>query len=400
MNPISNKLSPLGKNKEYFLLLERYIFHGSLQSINLSIAGGLDDSRHAEGVQNLDSGVGVYAPDAEAYEVFGPLFDPIIDEYHGGFPPSASQPPVDFGNLDIFDDLDPDGKFVISTRVRCGRSVEGFPFNPMLTEKKHMRDKFQRSFYFSICLAFHTNNLLMPLMPWKIYWEGSFCAVKTVGNCLKNERYALKESTLMNPDSAIMFLKAANACRFWPVGRGIFHNDDKTFLVWVNEEDHLRIISMEQGGDIRLVYSRLVLGLRFIGQGIAFSRSNRLGYLTFCPTNLGTTIRASVHIKLPNLAADLARLEEVASEYNLQVRGTAGEHSESKGGVYDISNRRRLGLTEFEAVWEMQVGIRKLIQMEESLIAAKAVETKDVEVETSPQPQDTELETVEETEET
>lgn len=46
------------------------------------------------------------------------------------------------------------------------------------------------------------------------------------------------------------FLQAANACRFWPTGRGIYHNDDKTFLVWCNEEDHLRIISMQMGGDL------------------------------------------------------------------------------------------------------------------------------------------------------
>jgi len=46
------------------------------------------------------------------------------------------------------------------------------------------------------------------------------------------------------------FLKDANACRFWPTGRGIFHNAAKTFLVWVGEEDHLRIISMQKGGDI------------------------------------------------------------------------------------------------------------------------------------------------------
>lgn len=46
------------------------------------------------------------------------------------------------------------------------------------------------------------------------------------------------------------FLQAANACRFWPTGRGIFHNDAKTFLVWCNEEDHLRIISMQMGGDL------------------------------------------------------------------------------------------------------------------------------------------------------
>ena len=54
------------------------------------------------------------------------------------------------------------------------------------------------------------------------------------------------------------FLQAAQACRFWPDGRGIFHNDNKTFLVWVNEEDHLRIISMQKGGDLLTIYKRLI----------------------------------------------------------------------------------------------------------------------------------------------
>lgn len=52
---------------------------------------------------------------------------------------------------------------------------------------------------------------------------------------------------------------------------------------------------------------------------LPFSHHNRLGFLTFCPTNLGTTIRASVHIQLPKLAADKAKLEEIAGKYNLQV---------------------------------------------------------------------------------
>ncbi len=54
------------------------------------------------------------------------------------------------------------------------------------------------------------------------------------------------------------FLKAANACRYWPNGRGIYHNKDKTFLVWVNEEDHLRLISMQQGGNVGQVLDRLI----------------------------------------------------------------------------------------------------------------------------------------------
>lgn len=98
-----------------------------------------------------------------------------------------------------------------------------------------------------------------------------------------------------------------------------------------------------------------------------FSRDDRCGYLTFCPTNLGTTIRASVHIALPKLAADKAKLDSIAAKFNLQVRGTRGEHTESEGGVYDISNKRRLGLTEYQAVKEMQDGILEMIKMEKSM---------------------------------
>jgi creatine kinase len=160
------------------------------------------------------------------------------------------------------------------------------------------------------------------------------------------------------------FLQAANACRYWPAGRGIYHNDNKTFLVWCNEEDHLRIISMQKGADLKAVFTRLVTAANTIGAKMPFSRDDRLGYLTFCPSNLGTTIRASVHIALPKLAKDKAKLDEIAGRYNLQVRGTAGEHTESEGGVYDISNKRRLGLTEYEAVKEMQDGILEMIKLE------------------------------------
>lgn len=86
------------------------------------------------GMENLDSGVGVYAPDAESYKTFAPLFDPIIDDYHQGFKPTDKHPPSDFGDLNQLVNVDPEGKFVISTRVRCGRSLQGYPFNPCLTE--------------------------------------------------------------------------------------------------------------------------------------------------------------------------------------------------------------------------------------------------------------------------
>merc|ERR1712183_770886 len=99
-----------------------------------------------------------------------------------------------------------------------------------------------------------------------------------------------------------------------------------------------------------------------------FSSSERLGWLTFCPTNLGTAIRASVHIKLPLLArGGVEALQEVADKWQLQVRGSSGEHSEAEGGKYDISNRERMGLTEAEAVGKMWSGVKAMIEMEKDL---------------------------------
>ena len=172
------------------------------------------------------------------------------------------------------------------------------------------------------------------------------------------------------------FLQAANASRYWPSGRGIFHNKEKTFLVWVGEEDHLRIISMQSGGHVGEVYGRLVDGIRAIEGLMKFSSDPRLGWLTFCPTNLGTAIRASVHITLPLLAkGGMDKLQEVADKFQLQVRGSSGEHSEAEGGKYDISNRERMGVTEFEAVEKMYKGVAELIRMEKELENENAEES-------------------------
>jgi len=98
------------------------------------------------------------------------------------------------------------------------------------------------------------------------------------------------------------FLDACGLNRDWPSGRGIFHNDAKTFLVWVNEEDQLRIISMQKGSGIREVFDRLSRAAAAIEKIAKFAHDEHLGYITSCPTNLGTALRASVHIRLPELS--------------------------------------------------------------------------------------------------
>merc|ERR1712212_1032609 len=266
------------------------------------------------GVENLDSGVGVYAPDAEACSLFAPLFDPIIEDYHVGFSQTDKHPACDFGDGNAFVNVDPDGQFVISTRVRCGRSMEGYPFNPCLTEAQYKEMEEKVSSTLTQLTGDHKGTFY-PLTG----------MTKEVQQKLIDDHFLFKEGD--------RFLQAANACRFWPTGRGIYHNDAKTFLVWVNEEDHLRIISMQMGGDLGQVARRLISAVNNIEKLVPFSHHDRLGMLTFCPTNLGTTIRASVHIKLPKLAENREKLEEVAGKYNLQVRGTRGEHTAAEGGV-------------------------------------------------------------------
>jgi len=300
------------------------------------------------GVANLDSGVGIYAPDAEAYTTFKALFDPVIETYHKGFKPTDKHPACDFGDVNSIINVDPEGNYVQSTRVRGARSVKGLPFNPCMSQAQYqeLEDKISGAL---MGLTGELKGKYYPLTG----------MTKEVQNQLIDDHFLFKEGD--------RFLQHANACRYWPTGRGIYHNDNKTFLVWVGEEDHTRVISMQKGGDLGEVYRRWVKAVTEVEKLVPFSHSDRLGFLAFCPTNLGTTVRASVHIKVPKLAADYALLEKTAAKYNLQVRGTAGEHTASVGGIYDISNSRRMGLTEYEAVKEMQDGILELIKLEKSM---------------------------------
>ena len=165
------------------------------------------------------------------------------------------------------------------------------------------------------------------------------------------------------------FLAAANLNRDWPSGRGIFHNDQKTFLIWVNEEDQLRIISMQPGADIKAVFSRLQRAATKIEEHLKFAHDDHLGYITSCPTNLGTAMRASVHIKLPKLMNNKEQFNAIADKYYVQIRGIHGEHTETNDGVFDISNKRRLGRSEKDLVQDMYNGVKAMIEAEKKLAA-------------------------------
>jgi len=113
------------------------------------------------------------------------------------------------------------------------------------------------------------------------------------------------------------FLKACGLNRDWPEGRGIFHNKEKTFLIWVNEEDQLRIISMQKGSDIGGVFERLSNAAGHLEMDSKFAHDPHLGYITSCPTNLGTALRASVHIKLPLLGKNMEEFNKIADQFDV-----------------------------------------------------------------------------------
>ncbi|XP_060521483.1 arginine kinase-like [Cylas formicarius] len=329
-------------------LLKRYLtrtIFDDLKTRKTSFGSTLLDCIQS-GLENFDSSIGVYAADPECYSLFAELFDPIIEAYHG-FKKSDRQPPTAWGPVDTFANLDPKDEYIVSTRIRCCRTVKGYPFNPCMAAD-HYREIERQIVSVLNELSGEYRGIYHPLtgMP------------KDVQQNLIDSHYLFKEGD--------RFLQSANACRHWPTGRGIFFNDKKTFLVWVCEEDHLRIMCMQPGGNVGEVYRRLVGAVTELEKKLTFIRSDRFGYVTFCPTNLGTTIRASVHIKLPKLASNMDKLKNLAEKYHLQVRGTAGEHTESEGGVYDLSNKRRLGLTEHEVMKEMYTGISEILKHEKS----------------------------------
>merc|ERR1719183_2981181 len=297
------------------------------------------------GVANLDSGIGLYAGSHDSYAKFNKLFDKVVEEYHGHGPNAKHVSCMDASGLKNAEFSEADAAMVASTRIRVGRNLAGYPLGPGVSKEQRLE-----------------------------IMEKVVAACNTFEGDLKGTFYPLEGMDKATQDQLIAdhflfkegdrFLEACNLNRDWPSGRGIFHNDAKTFLVWVNEEDQLRIISMQPGAGIAEVFDRLCRAAQHIETVCKFSHDEHLGYITSCPTNLGTAMRGSVHIKLPKLMKNKTLFNEIADKYYVQIRGIHGEHTETDDGVFDISNRRRLGRSEKELVQDMIDGVQALIKAE------------------------------------
>ncbi|XP_055518549.1 creatine kinase U-type, mitochondrial-like [Leucoraja erinacea] len=316
-------------------------------TLDQSIQTGVDNPGHP-----FIKTVGMVAGDEESYEVFADIFDPVIIERHNGYDPRTMRHPTDLDASKIrngqFDE-----KYVLSSRVRTGRSIRGLSMPPACTRAE--RREVERV----------TVDALAGL-------KGDLAGrYYSLSNMTDKEQQQLIDDHFLFDKPVSPLLTSAGMARDWPDARGIWHNNDKTFLIWVNEEDHTRVISMEKGGNMKRVFETFCRGLKEVERlisekGWEFMWNERLGYILSCPSNLGTGLRAGVHMKLPMLSKD-PRFAKILENLRLQKRGTGGVDTAAVGGVFDISNLDRLGKSEVELVQVVVDGVNYLTECEKRL---------------------------------
>eukprot|EP00920_Eleutheroschizon_duboscqi_P026661 GHVT01065451.1.p1 GENE.GHVT01065451.1~~GHVT01065451.1.p1 ORF type:complete len:394 (+),score=73.89 GHVT01065451.1:78-1259(+) len=302
--------------------------------------------------------VGAVVGDEECVRVFRPFYEKVCAIRHNHPEGALHTTDLDVSKLKVAD-LDPTGQFIISTRVRTGRSVKGFAFPPQI-EKQPRLD-------LEKLIAKSTESLTGEL-------KGKYLSLDGMDKKLETDLIQ-GHYLFQKPDSPLLI--AGNMARDWPSGRGIYLTDKKDFLLWVNEEDHIRIISMQDGGNIKEVFGRFGKAVQAMEQtlkktGNGFITDPNFGYILACPSNWGTGLRASVMLRIPHLTKH-PRFLEIFAPLKLQRRGTDGVDSESAGGVHDISNSERLGKSEVQLVNTMIEGVQKLIELETALAKGSKV---------------------------
>jgi len=157
-----------------------------------------------------------------------------------------------------------------------------------------------------------------------------------------------KGNLFQEPDSTLLL--SGGMGRHWPDARGIYHNDAQNLFVWLNEEDHMRIVSMQVGKDMREVGARFMRACNDIeATGLKFMQNDHLGWILTCPSNLGTGLRAGCQVSLKELNAYIKdhanpelKWKKALASMGLQARGVGGVDVVGTD-VFDISNADRLG---------------------------------------------------------
>ncbi|MEZ5976655.1 MAG: ATP--guanido phosphotransferase [Planctomycetota bacterium] len=239
----------------------------------------------------------------------------------------------------------PDHDVVVSCRVRLARNVGGYPFMARLDEKR------------AVELAARIRAIVD-----RVGLEGGEASWVDLPQATGLARLLLRERHLASRDHA----PVEERTRVAP-GRAVVFAETETTSAMVNEEDHLRLQGLAGGFDLGRAFDRVRDLDVALENELELACSSKLGYLTACPTNVGTGMRASVMLHLPALGLVKSELEKVfasAQRTGLAVRGMYGEGSRAAGDYYQISNQVTLGRSEEDLIAELQALVPGIVDFE------------------------------------
>lgn len=245
----------------------------------------------------------------------------------------------------------PDSDIVISSRVRIARNLAGYPF-PMLATKSQSEEVLAK------IAGLHGSNEIEVWGPFELI---------SLSELADLDKKVLVEKHLISPNLANESQNGA-----------VFLNDEESISIMVNEEDHLRIQVLSSGFQISEAWAIANQVDDGYEKLLEYAFDEKRGFLTSCPTNVGTGIRASVMIHLPALVItqQINRILQAITQVGLAVRGIYGEGSEAIGNLFQISNQITLGQSEEEILDNLHSVVRQIIEHERSARQVLAVESK------------------------
>lgn len=220
-----------------------------------------------------------------------------------------------------------------STRIRFSRNLKGFKFNLKTKQEiEKLENKIEENIF-------------------SIGYGLKFLKLKDMDNITKQ---SLVEKNLINPD----FSKNENG--------SILINDEENICIMIGGEDHLQIQVFNCGLDLRNVLNLAIEIDNKLNEVLGYSMNKKYGYLTASPANVGTGLRASVMVHMPALSKtnNIRKILEATSNFGMNIRGVYGENSESTSDMYQISNKRTLGISEEEIVENLNSIVTKVIDQE------------------------------------
>lgn len=247
----------------------------------------------------------------------------------------------------------PESDVVISTRIRNARNLKEYPFPVKMTNEQSEQ---------VVNLAYRV--LSKDVLDSKF----DFC---NITNITSIDKEALVEKHLISPNLLNSRVKS-----------GVFLGDNEKISIMVNEEDHFRIQSMDAGFRIKECLSNINRIEDYLEDNLEFAFSPRYGYLTSCPTNLGTGVRVSVMMHLPALVLTnyIDKIIAGCSKVGFTVRGIYGENTSNIGNIFQISNQVTLGITVDEIV-ENTISVAKQVISYERTLRKEVYENRPVELE-------------------